>query len=115
MYEARTHKGNLAVSNIRIQTIEPNTTQSIHQYRPVNTSPYLSRFEKTQVISNRISQLSNDAESYLDNFKTVVPCTIEAIALEELHTDKLPFLIVRTWAGGYETEIVHVNHLLKFR
>jgi|TARA_Y100000389_G_C17420896_1_gene496662 DNA-directed RNA polymerase subunit K/omega len=57
------------------------------------TRPYLSKYEKTAVISERSQQLANGAESFLANPKSYN--TVYEIALEELRQKKIPFIIQR--------------------
>mgnify|MGYP001169456187 CR=1 FL=1 len=64
------------------------------------SKPFLTKFEKTTIISERSQQLSNGAVSFLknpENYKTVYE-----IAFEELKQKKLPFIVRRPVANGYE-------------
>ena len=64
------------------------------------SKPFLTKFEKTKIISERSQQLSNGAVSFLknpENYKTVYE-----IAFEELKQKKLPFIIRRPVANSYE-------------
>ena len=64
------------------------------------SKPFLTKFEKTKIISERSQQLSNGGLSFLknpENYKTVYE-----IAFEELKQKKLPFIIRRPVANGYE-------------
>ena len=64
------------------------------------SKPFLTKFEKTKIISERSQQLSNGAVSFLKNPKNYK--TVYEIAFEELKQKKLPFIIRRPVANGYE-------------
>ena len=64
------------------------------------TRPVLTKYEKTQIISERSQQLTNGAISFLKN-----PESYNApyeIALEELKQQKIPFIIKRPIANTFE-------------
>jgi DNA-directed RNA polymerase subunit K/omega len=63
------------------------------------TKPILSKYEKTKIIGMRMEQLARSATPYIDikNMKTYDPFRI---AMEELHSRKLPFMICRTLPNG---------------
>ena len=65
------------------------------------TSPILSKYEKTRIISERVQQLSNGSPAFINNAMSYP--TIHDIALKELSMKKLPFIIKRTINGkNYE-------------
>tara|TARA_Y100001936_G_C15570628_1_gene407004 strand:+ start:34 stop:393 length:360 start_codon:yes stop_codon:yes gene_type:complete len=64
------------------------------------TSPVLSKYEKTRILSERAQQLANGSISYLKNPETYN--TIYDIALNELSQKKLPFIIKRKMANSVE-------------
>ena len=64
------------------------------------TSPVLSKYEKTRILSERAQQLANGSISYLKNPETCN--TIYDIALNELSQKKLPFIIKRKMANSVE-------------
>tara|TARA_Y100000996_G_scaffold410848_1_gene393934 strand:- start:1503 stop:1877 length:375 start_codon:yes stop_codon:yes gene_type:complete len=65
------------------------------------TSPILSKYEKTRIISERVQQLSNGSPAFINNAMSY--STIHDIALKELSMKKLPFIIKRTINGqNYE-------------
>lgn len=64
------------------------------------SKPYLTKFEKTKVISERSQQLSNGAISFLKNSNDYD--NVYEIAFEELKQKKLPFIIKRPVANGFE-------------
>ena len=64
------------------------------------TKPYLNKYEKTAVISERAQQLANGSESLLKNPDSYN--TVYEIALEELRQNKIPFIIQRPLSNGSE-------------
>tara|TARA_Y100000590_G_C15429830_1_gene904705 strand:- start:47 stop:388 length:342 start_codon:yes stop_codon:yes gene_type:complete len=64
------------------------------------TQPYLTKFEKTKVVSERAQQLSNGSKSLLKNPSDYD--SVYEIALEELKQKKIPFIIRRPVSNGYE-------------
>ena len=64
------------------------------------SKPFLTKFEKTKIISERSQQLSNGAVSFLENPENYK--TVYEIAFEELNQKKLPFIIRRPVANNYE-------------
>lgn len=61
------------------------------------TSPVLSKYEKTRIISERVQQLSNGGVPFISNPESYN--TVYDIALKELSMKKLPFIIKRTING----------------
>ena len=64
------------------------------------TRPYLTKYEKTKVLSERAQQISNGSESFLKNPEAY--STVAEIALEELRQGKLPFILRRPISNSYE-------------
>ena len=62
------------------------------------TSPVLSKYEKTRIISERVQQLSNGGIPFISNPESYG--SIYDIALKELDMKKLPFIIKRTISGN---------------
>ena len=62
------------------------------------TSPVLSKYEKTRIISERVQQLSNGGIPFISNTERY--SSIFDIALKELDMKKLPFIIKRTISGN---------------
>ena len=58
------------------------------------TSPILTKYEKTRIISERVQQLSNGGTPFISNPESYP--TVYDIALQELNMKKLPFIIKRT-------------------
>jgi DNA-directed RNA polymerase subunit K/omega len=64
------------------------------------TRPYLDKYEKTAVISERAQQLANGGQPLLKNPESYN--TVYEIALEELRQKKIPYIIHRPSANGSE-------------
>ena len=64
------------------------------------TRPFLNKYEKTAVISERSQQLANGSIPLLKNPETYI--SVYEIALEELRQNKIPFIIKRPLSNGYE-------------
>lgn len=64
------------------------------------TSPYLNKYEKTKIISERAQQLANGAKPLLKNPESY--SSVYEIALQELKSKKIPFIIKRPVANRYE-------------
>jgi DNA-directed RNA polymerase subunit K/omega len=62
------------------------------------TSPVLSKYEKTRIISERVQQLSNGGIPFISNPESY--SSIYDIALKELDMKKLPFIIKRKISGN---------------
>ena len=64
------------------------------------SSAFLTKYERTKVISERSQQIANGGISYLKNPEAYN--SIYEIAFEELKQKKIPFIIRRPVANGYE-------------
>jgi len=64
------------------------------------TSPYLNKYEKTKIISERAQQLANGSICLLKNPESY--SSVFEIALEELKQKKIPFIIKRPVANSFE-------------
>ena len=64
------------------------------------TKPYLNKYEKTKIISERAQQLANGSLSFLKNPKDY--SNVYEIAIQELKQKKIPFIIRRPVPNGYE-------------
>tara|TARA_B110000285_G_C15041727_1_gene572153 strand:+ start:824 stop:1213 length:390 start_codon:yes stop_codon:yes gene_type:complete len=62
------------------------------------TSPVLTKYEKTRIISERVQQISNGGIPFINNPESYA--SIHDIALKELEMKKLPFIIKRTIHGN---------------
>ena len=57
------------------------------------TKPFLNKYERTKIISERAQQLTNGGISFLQNSRDYD--SVYEIAIEELNQKKLPFIIRR--------------------
>ena len=64
------------------------------------TSIYLTKYEKTKVLSERTQQLANNAKPLISNPQNYN--NIYSIAYEELRQKKIPFIIKRPINNTYE-------------
>ena len=64
------------------------------------TRPFLNKYEKTAIISERSQQIANGAKALLKNPE--VYNSVYEIALEELRQKKIPFIIGRPYSNGIE-------------
>lgn len=73
----------------------------IARYNPKSnrSKNILSKYEKTKIIGLRMEQLARGADAYVE-IDTKVKFEPFNIALEELTTRKLPFMICRTMPNG---------------
>jgi|TARA_B110000967_G_C18857615_1_gene548133 DNA-directed RNA polymerase subunit K/omega len=62
------------------------------------TSPVLTKYEKTRILSERVQQISNGAIPFISNPESYP--SIHDIALKELDMKKLPFIIKRSIHGN---------------
>tara|TARA_B110000046_G_C12697363_1_gene275117 strand:+ start:22 stop:366 length:345 start_codon:yes stop_codon:yes gene_type:complete len=64
------------------------------------TSPNLTKYERTRILSERAQQISDGSKPLIPNPERYTQCY--DIALEELNKGKLPFIIRRPYANGFE-------------
>ena len=64
------------------------------------TKPFLNKFEKTKIISERAQQLANGSISFLQNPDDYN--NVYEITNQELKQKKIPFIIRRPVRNGYE-------------
>jgi DNA-directed RNA polymerase I, II, and III subunit RPABC2 len=64
------------------------------------TSPFLNKYEKTRIISERAQQLSNGSIALLKNPDSY--SSVYEIAMEELKQRKIPFIIKRPIHNHFE-------------
>ena len=64
------------------------------------TRPFLNKYEKTAIISERSQQIANGAKALLKNPESYN--SVYEIALEELRQKKIPFIIGRPYSNGIE-------------
>ena len=68
--------------------------------RKNKTSPNLTKYERTRILSERAQQISDGSKPLIPNPERYTQCY--EIALEELNKSKIPFIIRRPYANGYE-------------
>ena len=75
------------------------------------TVPFLTKYEKTRVVGERVKQLNNGAKPFID-LKLHVGIEVDAfkIAMKELEQKRLPFIIMRPIPDG-SFEFWHLNDL----
>lgn len=64
------------------------------------TTPVLTKYEKTRVLAERASQISNGAPVFISNPENY--SNVYDIALKELSLKKIPFIVKRPYGNGYE-------------
>ena len=65
-----------------------------------NTTPILTKYEKTKIIGFRVSHLNDGDSSYINDETLLAEMTPENIALMELELKLLPYIIRRPLPGG---------------
>ena len=86
---------NLSSDEIDINEFYKTYDESKKKFK---TSPVLTKYEKTRIISERVQQLSNGGKPFISNPESY--STVYDIALQELNMKKLPFIIKRTISGN---------------
>ena len=84
----------------QIEDLSTFTSNYEEMKKNYKTKPYLTKYEKTAVISERSQQLANGSLPLLKNPE--VYSSVYEIALEELRQGKIPFIIRRPLSNGYE-------------
>ena len=82
-----------------IETIQEFYDNYDEMKKNYKTSRFLTKYEKTKILSERAQQLANGSISFLKDTK--LSNTYE-IALEELNQKKIPFIIKRPVVNGFE-------------
>lgn len=85
---------------LQIEDLSTFVTNYKEMKKNYKTRPYLTKYEKTAVISERSQQLANGSESFLKNPEAYN--TVYELALEELRQKKIPFIIQRPSSNGSE-------------
>ena len=62
------------------------------------TPPYLTKYEKTKILSERAQQLTNGSEKFVEGDFT----STYDIALQELQERKIPFILKRPYGNTFE-------------
>ena len=90
-----------------MDSIDIIQTTEAESYKPVNTTEYLTKYEKARVLGIRAMQIANGAPVQIDIGHEVDPLNI---AEEELKQGKTPLIIRRHLPDG-TYEDVAVNEL----
>tara|TARA_B100000900_G_C20567816_1_gene711900 strand:+ start:1604 stop:1948 length:345 start_codon:yes stop_codon:yes gene_type:complete len=64
------------------------------------TTPVLTKYEKTRVLAERASQIANGSPVFIPNPENYA--NVYDIALKELSLKKIPFIVKRPYGNGYE-------------
>tara|TARA_B100000212_G_C27199308_1_gene458012 strand:+ start:186 stop:563 length:378 start_codon:yes stop_codon:yes gene_type:complete len=103
-------------------TIEPmiskNNIEDITEFmasyesnkKKYKTSRVLSKYERTRILSERAQQLENGSQPYISNIERFT--NSYSIAVEELNTKKLPFIIRRSIPHTNTFEYWKLNDLI---
>tara|TARA_Y100001935_G_C17301956_1_gene509817 strand:- start:203 stop:580 length:378 start_codon:yes stop_codon:yes gene_type:complete len=91
-------KINISPNELDINEFYENYEKNKKKFK---TSPVLTKYEKTRIISERVQQISNGGTPFISNPESYN--TVHDIALQELSMKKLPFIIKRTiYGNNYE-------------
>ena len=94
-YEEEQETMSLSTNEIDSEEFYKNYEKNKENFK---TSPVLSKYEKTRIISERVQQLSNGGVPFISNPESYN--TVYDIALKELSMKKLPFIIKRSINGS---------------
>ena len=83
--------------NEDIHLLMKNYQSKLKKYK---TQPYLTKYERTKILSERSSQIDDGSVIYLDDY-SLFDNSYE-IACEELKQRKLPFIIKRPYGNTFE-------------
>ena len=64
------------------------------------TTPVLTKYEKTRVLAERASQIANGSPVFIPNPENYA--NVYEIALKELSLKKMPLIVKRPYGNGYE-------------
>jgi DNA-directed RNA polymerase subunit K/omega len=87
----------LETPNEDIYLLMKNYQSKLKKYK---TNNYLTKYEKTKILSERSSQIDDGSVIYLDDY-SMFDNSYE-IACEELKQRKLPFIIKRPYGNTFE-------------
>tara|TARA_B100000686_G_C16689751_1_gene916928 strand:+ start:917 stop:1282 length:366 start_codon:yes stop_codon:yes gene_type:complete len=88
-------ENNISLNELDINEFYKNYQKNRSKFK---TTPVLTKYEKTRIISERVQQISNGGIPFINNPESYA--TIYDIALKELSMKKLPFIIKRTIHGN---------------
>lgn len=97
-----------SVDVIEIEVVESNDSTKSTKTKKRKTSPYMTKFEFTKLISARAIQISVSSDPYLDeDAEMMEPLDI---AKKELYDRTIPWAVCRRLPDGSE-EIWHVRDM----
>jgi DNA-directed RNA polymerase subunit K/omega len=64
------------------------------------TRPYLTKYEKTKILSERSQQIANGSKPFIKNPESF--SSVYEIAMEELKNKRIPFIIQRPFNNSFE-------------
>ena len=97
--EPTSEKGDTEDISILINTDDDDKFYKLYDISNYKTQPILTKFEKTQILSERITHLSNGCKPYINISNE---SDLYDIALDELNNNKLPYIIKRTIGNTIE-------------
>ena len=80
-----------------INKIMKHYKKKLKQYK---TTPALSKYERTKVLSERANQINYGSNIFIDNFERY--SNAYDIAVAELNEKKIPFILKRPYGNSYE-------------
>ena len=90
--------------NLEYQTSKEDLATFYQNYEKLKesyiTKPFLNKYEKTKILSERAQQLANGSVSFLKNPKDY--SSVYEIAIQELNQKKIPFILGRPVPNGME-------------
>ena len=87
----------LATPNEDINILMKKYPSKLKKYK---TNNYLTKYERTKILSERSSQIDDGSVIYLDDYSQFD--NSYEIACEELRLKKLPFIIKRPYGNSFE-------------
>ena len=105
---------NSEIESIVIQPINTNTSEhefySNYDITKYKSEPYLTKYERTLILSERVQHLSNGCNAYID---TTNISNLYDIAVKELTEGKIPYIIKRIVGNNIElwklTDFKNIN------
>ena len=87
----------IVTPNEDINLLMKNYSKNKKKYK---TQKYLTKYEKTMILSERASQIDDGSVIYLEDYSQYD--NSYEIACEELRLNKLPFIIKRPYGNSFE-------------
>jgi len=94
--ETENEEGNTGYTSLEVFLKEYDTLK-----RSYKTSPVLSKYEKTKILSERAQQI-NDGSPIFVELREGESTSAYKIAMRELEEKKIPFLLKRPYGSTYE-------------